>query len=64
MFCNDYHVLQANAAPARQIDPRFDGHDHARFQEGRFNRAQAGEFVGGQTHSVAQGMVEMPAVAP
>src|SRR6478609_4344723 len=56
---NHSAVLDAYAAPARQVDPRLDGDAHVRIHDSRGGGRQERIFVDHQTDPVAQPVTEL-----
>ena len=57
-FRHRYHVLNAHAEPARQIDPRLHRDHHAREQCGGIGRGKARPFVDLHAHAVTGAVAE------
>ena len=61
-FGGDQHVVfDADPAPVGQIDPRLDGHDHARLEDGVGPAAKLGGFVDVQAQTVAEAVAKKAA---
>jgi hypothetical protein len=53
------HILDADSAFALDIDARFNGHNHSRFEYFRLITPKARHFVDLETNSMSGGVVEV-----
>src|SRR5262249_4102173 len=63
VWCDQDVVLDADAAPARKVDARLDGEDHAGLQHSLRPRSQGRPLMDLQADAVPQAVPEVVAVA-
>ena len=63
LFCDDDHILNANAQLPRQIDPRLRADDSAGRQRLAVGRRSIGIFMDFHTDAVAKAMAEIGTVS-